>query len=201
MGTRNLTAVMAGGIYKVAQYGQWDGYPSGQGAVILDFLLNHENVAKLRNSMANVRFLDPEGVDKEFVDSYTANAPEWSSDPDNRTEDQKVWFRNFITRDLCAKVLHNIIENDGEIILTNAIAFAGDSLMCEYAYVIDLDSDAFEIYEGFNEQPITEGRFTSGDKGLESSSDYGPVKLVKSYSLNSLPDLDTFVSDLESEEE
>jgi len=27
MGTRNLTCVMKDGQYKVAQYGQWDGYP------------------------------------------------------------------------------------------------------------------------------------------------------------------------------
>lgn len=31
MGTRNLTAVYLDGQYKVAQYGQWDGYPEGQG--------------------------------------------------------------------------------------------------------------------------------------------------------------------------
>ena len=27
MGTRNLTVVYLDGQYKVAQYGQWDGYP------------------------------------------------------------------------------------------------------------------------------------------------------------------------------
>lgn len=27
MGTRHLTAVVIDGDYKVAQYGQWDGYP------------------------------------------------------------------------------------------------------------------------------------------------------------------------------
>jgi len=37
MGTRNLTMVISNGKTKVAQYGQWDGYPSGQGAAILNF--------------------------------------------------------------------------------------------------------------------------------------------------------------------
>lgn len=35
MGTRNLTAVYLDGQYKVAQYGQWDGYPEGQGITAL----------------------------------------------------------------------------------------------------------------------------------------------------------------------
>lgn len=38
MGTRNLTAVYLDGQYKVAQYGQWDGYPEGQGITVLTFL-------------------------------------------------------------------------------------------------------------------------------------------------------------------
>lgn len=40
MGTRNLTAVYLDGQYKVAQYGQWDGYPEGQGITVLTFLLS-----------------------------------------------------------------------------------------------------------------------------------------------------------------
>ena len=38
MGTRHLTIVAAAGGYPVAQYGQWDGYPSGQGVTALNFL-------------------------------------------------------------------------------------------------------------------------------------------------------------------
>ena len=38
MGTRNLTVVYVDGEYRVAQYGQWDGYPSGQGMTCLKFL-------------------------------------------------------------------------------------------------------------------------------------------------------------------
>lgn len=40
MGTRNLTMVMVDGVYKVAQYGQWDGYPSGQGITVFIFSRN-----------------------------------------------------------------------------------------------------------------------------------------------------------------
>jgi hypothetical protein len=39
MGTRNLVAVQIDGQYKIAQYGQWDGYHSGKGLEVLEFLL------------------------------------------------------------------------------------------------------------------------------------------------------------------
>ena len=39
MGTRNLTTVIKNSETKVAQYGQWDGYPGGQGLTALKFLL------------------------------------------------------------------------------------------------------------------------------------------------------------------
>lgn len=38
MGTRNLTCVVVDGEMKVAQYGQWDGYPEGQGATCCEFI-------------------------------------------------------------------------------------------------------------------------------------------------------------------
>ena len=37
MTTRSLTAVKINGEYKIAQYGYYDGYPSGQGVTILKF--------------------------------------------------------------------------------------------------------------------------------------------------------------------
>ena len=38
MGTRNITNVYIDGVQKLCQYGQWDGYPTGAGRDIMDFL-------------------------------------------------------------------------------------------------------------------------------------------------------------------
>src|SRR5574337_1233174 len=103
MGTRNLTAVMMNGEYKVAQYGQWDGYPEGQGKTILEFLSGDGNIEKLKSALQRVRFLDGDGRDKDFLAEYDKNCPEWSSDPDNRTPEQKRWFQTYVSRDLAGK--------------------------------------------------------------------------------------------------
>ena len=89
MGTRNLVMLIdQEGQEKVKQYGQWDGYPSGVGVGVLRILRNKELMSKLIKNIDKVRFLDVEGKDKDLVDCYNKNAPNWSSDPDNRTREQ-----------------------------------------------------------------------------------------------------------------
>lgn len=201
MGTRNLTAVRFENNWRVAQYCQWDGYPSGQGVSILSFVSSTMNIKALKEQLSKVRFLEHEGVDKEFIESYNKNSPEWSNDPDNRTDEQKHWWETYMHRNIGSGILATIVEsNDEEMILDNRISFAGGSLFCEWAYVINLDDNTLEVYEGFNKEKIESGWF-SGDEFKDDESEYEPVKLVKTYSLDNLPDSDTFVSDLESEDE
>ena len=197
MGTRNLTAVYRDGVHKVAQYGQWDGYPEGLGVTLLG-MLTGDFIESLSSSLSKVRFID-DVKDKDFIESYNNNAPEWSNDPDNRTTEQKEWFRKFASRDLSSKLLTNIIEStEEEILLFDKIEFAKDGLFCEWAYVIDLDSREFEVYKGFNRTTHSGERFSTG---MVDDQGYAPVKLVKKYSFDDLPSADEFLSDFEVNEE
>lgn len=179
MGTRNLTMVInQEGETKVAQYGQWDGYPSGVGANILKFLKNKELVGKLKSKLSIVRFLDEEGIDKEFVESYNNNAPEWSNQPDNRTDEQKRWFSTYCTRDLANKVLVNIANSeDSEIILLNSENTAKTDGWVEYSYIINFKENTFGVYGHIDKQPM------------------------KVYKLDELPEEDVFISELKKVEE
>jgi hypothetical protein len=184
MGTRHLVCVVKDKEYKVAQYGQWDGYPSGQGQGVVDFIKGEGNIEKLETSLSRVRYLDYKDRDKEFIDNYNKNAPPYMSSPETRSPDQIKWFSNYQTRDLGAQILSNIaFSEDEEILLTDSIDFAKDSLFCEYAYIVNLDTQELEIYKGFNTSPLDKSeRFYSEDVPKE----YYPVRFVEKFSFDEL---------------
>ena len=63
MGTRNLTMVIADAETKVAQYGQWDGYPEGQGKIALEFLRGVDLV-KFRERLKSIKWLTKEQINE-----------------------------------------------------------------------------------------------------------------------------------------
>ena len=69
MGTRHLICVVKNGEYKVAQYGQWDGQPSGQGADILNFLKNEMDRAKFNNQIEALSFATEEELEQMWIEA------------------------------------------------------------------------------------------------------------------------------------
>ncbi len=156
MGTRNLTMVIDHeGETKVAQYGQWDGYPSGVGAGVLEFIKNKGLMEKLIANLSKVRFLESEGKDKEFTESYEKNSPEFMSSIDNRTQAQKEWFEKYITRDLAEDILINIANSeDEEIILIDRTSSGKVDGWVEWSYVINLKENTLGVYGHIDQPPI-----------------------------------------------
>lgn len=88
-------------------------------------------------------------------------------------------------RNVSYEVLDKIAESDSGIAMENNIAFAADSLWCEWAYVLDLDLKTFEVFKGFNENPLSEDarfRFLPVNR-----TDYHPVRLVAQWDFEHLP--------------
>lgn len=187
MGTRHLICVFAGGKYKVAQYGQWDGYPGGQGVNILDFL-RRIDLAKFKERVAECRFMTDDEL-QEIHSNFTDGGMILHG-----SDHHKFWdeYLSPISRDTGSKIL-DYVYYGGVRVLKNSLSFAGDSLFCEWCYVIDLDRQTLEVYRGFNEEPVTEGRFLSGHPLLENDNEYEPVVLIRTYSILDLPSNDEFV--------
>lgn len=186
MGTRNLTMVVLDSQYKVAQYGQWDGYPSGQGSTVLEFLRQMDS-DKMKIALQKVRYMTAEDIDRinaTIVDDKINGMPWQNSYPE-------------LSRDLCAGILDMIYTygEDSELLLRDDTNFAADSLFCEWAYLVNLDDNTLEVYKGFVKSPLGENdRFNFLSDKAEDG--YHPIKIVKSYSLSDLPDNETFVDQL-----
>ncbi len=185
MGTRNVTFVAKGGEIKVAQYGQWDGYPSGNGIVILEFLRNNPDLSKLAANVDNAvipteeqkrGFLIEAGMDPKNDDGWV------TSDISDRFENAHP----SLSRDMGAKVLEYVNETEvPELSLDTD--FVTDGLYCEWAYLVDLDANTLEVYCGYDVKPLSEeNRF--GDDA---------IVLVQKFPLNDLPDNEKFLEILE----
>lgn len=195
MGTRNLTMVIYKGETKVAQYGQWDGYPSGQGSTALEFLLNND-LNKFKQKLDLCNFIDKSPRKQKEMENFLKKIGSENGWMNGEQAEKYHKKYPYLTRDNGAKILDLINDHKTEktIWLNNSEEFAADSLFCEWAYVIDFDKNTFEVYEGFNKTPLTkEDRFFY----LKGENDYEPVKMLKAYDLNNLPrTTQIFVEDL-----
>ena len=199
MGTRHLIVVKLDNKYKVAQHGQWDGYPSGQGAKVLEFLTNwdrKEFESKLRSSS----FLTKDELSAIYIVSRIINVKGL----------QESWIKCWpeLRRATGAEILNIIARSNPGIKLQNNIKFAANSLFCEWAYVIDLDTNMLEVFQGFNQMPLTEeDRFYGikcDDEIRQNHLDekgYYPIKKVVSYSLDTLPTVEQMEIDCLTNEE
>lgn len=200
MGTRNLTCIYLDGEYKVAQYGQWDGYPEGQGLTCLEFLRSMDE-EKFRKELMERQFA-PDGYIQGVYAAYGAHDGMISVTNADKLENR---FPEF-SRNTAANILNLIMEGKVGPYLQDEIRFAADSLFCEWAYVIDLDKRTFEVYEGFNQEPLTEDdRFffleEKSYKEHRGEDQYHPVKLVKSWVFDELPTEEEFLNAFKEEEE
>jgi hypothetical protein len=128
MGTRGLTKVIKNDKVVVAQYGQWDHYPSGQGLTALNFLRDEANVDKLDKGLYWLYEVDSKDVG-EIVD--------------------RIGEENFVTaypsliRDTGAEILELIANSKGALPVLLDTDFENDELFCEGVFTVDLDKKRF----------------------------------------------------------
>jgi len=193
MGTRHLTMVIHNHETKISQYGQWDGYPESQGVTVLSFLKEKENIDKLKEILPKIRFENEQDIkEKEEFSKSTGAKEGWVNIPQADLYKQKYPLDS---RDIGGAILKKLLEyqNEDEIVLVDAEGFAADSLFCEWAYVVDLDNNALEVYRGFNESRLTsKDRFYNLHKVHQR---FYPIKILKIFSLDRLPDREKFVSE------
>ena len=196
MGTRNLTAVYVDGEYRIAQYGQWDGYPEGQGLTCLGFVRDDMDEKLFRQRLKETRFMSYEEIRDIYVQGG-ADENGFISIADAKRIEHKY---PGLDRDHGAAIM-SLVQSGKVKELQNSIEFAADGLFCEWAYVIDLDKRTLEVYRGFSTEPQKpDERFYFLRDKEEKDNPYGCIHLLKSWSLDNLPSDDEFIAEFSHDE-
>ena len=196
MGTRNLTVVVHNQEVKVAQYGQYDGFPDSLGVKLLKFFSSPENTENLKEILPKVRLWNEKDQKQqdEFLESI--GCTNGILNDKQKEEFKKRYpfrYRERYGRLREGQILEVLLEfhHLDELATTDAYDFASDGLFCEWAYVIDYDTNTFEVYKGLNTSGISEeDRFFPLYDG---ENDYYPVKIIASFPLDRLPDENEFL--------
>jgi hypothetical protein len=145
MGTRNVTVVIHKGEVRMAQYGQWNGYPSGVGKDIAE-VLQATPIKEIRRAMGKTVFIDDKKVDKYYRD-LGCEAGNW---PTAEIE-------------AAMKKAHPLLDRDysGGIALVEILRQAKNKRRIEllderdyessWKYVIDLDQETISVEKDENE--------------------------------------------------
>lgn len=217
MGTRHLTIVKQEGEIKVAQYGQWDGYPDGAGTDIVNFLhaIRSPEMMEIFNRRVKLcRWATEEDINSineaidmvEIDDAINQLYPEFSRDtstgvlwmimngkkhyvdPDNRVA--RNGNQSYVRFNLQEAYVAEE-ESKETTLLNNSFDFGNDRVFCEWAWVIDLDEKKLECYCG--------GRTSDGPKGIFEKYD-NPIRLQASFNLPMTEDYGEFIAKCEPRE-
>lgn len=189
MGTRGAIGFRIDGVDKIT-YNHFDSYPTGLGAAVIAQVRAVVKENKLGDVIQNIRDLRVVDENADPTSDERSDYRRWS---DSGVSTGRDWYS-----------LLRQAQGSLDVLMTGALdvmldgnSFVTNSLFCEYAYILDIDTEAdrfcLEFYTGFNKDPEAAGRYAAlgNDK-------YAGVALVAEYPLDQLlaPDAALIVDDM-----
>lgn len=165
MGTRGLYGLRKNGKDKTS-YNHFDSYPTGLGTDILNFIRNHSNAAL--NEFYDCIIMVNERS-KPTDEEKTNCSKNHSIDLNVSSGSVDDWY--CLLRNVQGN-LEALFQWESPYMIDNR-DFIKDSLFCEYAYIINLDTNMLEYYKGFQHVPQAGNRY-----GVTANDGYYPCKLV-----------------------
>jgi hypothetical protein len=188
MGTRHLVMIAVDGDIKLAKYGQWDGYPTGVGKDIAEFIKSRTDTNVLTEQAKKLKFYTKIG--KKLEETINKNIKEYPE----------------LTPDCSGNEILELIESGKVSKTINDFDFGYDSLFCEWAYLLDLTKKTLTVFKGFNESRLKKDELFYREKNYsmlekkDSSSSYCGVRKILEVPFDA-PDILEQVVALEKEEE
>ena len=205
MGTRHLILVYYKGQYHIAQYGQWDGYPDVQGITVLEFVSDPANLSKLTAVLdAGDMLYEPtqeqlnawDGEQRRAEIEHDERRRKITDPAEARLVGSAPTLRPSLSRDTGAEILELVANTTEPVPIVKALDFITECMMCEWAYVVDLDEGAMEVYSGWSDEGESRFRKVEALKDAE----YLP-SLVGRWKFTDLPTETEFLDWFSDEEE
>ena len=191
MGTRGSYGFRKNGVDKLT-YNHYDSYPSGLGSDVVRFCMNHD-VKEMKDIFDNIFLVNESDTPTENqINQCIENG---FSDFNVRSGKKTDWYCLLRNCQGNLECLANVEPNSYAYMINNN-DFIKDSLWCEYAYIINLDDEVLEFYEGFQEKPQEGNRY-----GTEQNRGYYPCKLSLTIPLSEIDDEDKIIKMMEPYEE
>jgi len=174
MGTRGICGFRIEGQDKLT-YNHFDFYPDGLGRNVIEFIRS-TSTDEMRKIAQGLILVDE---DSKPTPEQIEECRQWANIKVSR-QSTKDWYCLLREAqgnpDAWKQGLRYVIDSH---------EFMGDSLFCEWAYVINLDEETLEAYKGYNENQNALGRYTN--KGHYKTHDgtvfYG-VALIRTIALS-----------------
>ena len=165
MGTRGLYGFRKNGEDKLT-YNHFDSYPDWLGSKVVEFC-KETSIEEMNKIFDNIILVDENAKPTrtqivECIKYYDDSVSKQS------VEDWYCLLRN-TQGDL------NVYKDGLQYMIDNQ-EFIKDSLFCEYAYIINLDTNCLEFYLGFQKKPCISNRY-----GTDDDNGYYPCKMVAYY--------------------
>ena len=176
MGTRGCYGFFKNGENKLT-YNHFDSYFSGLGKDIMEFC-QKTNIKELNEMFNKIIMVDESDTPtQEQINECKQYA-------DLTVGEQKVEDWYCLLRDTQGNL--DVYKKDLRYMIDNK-EFMANSLFCEYAYIINLDTNELEIYVGFNKVPQNNRYSQFVVKDEFDDRGYVECKLIKTYSLVDFP--------------
>lgn len=166
MSTRGTYGFRKNGQDKLT-YNHFDSYPDGLGRDVLQFCIDvsindmdklYDHIELINNKIPPTK----EQIKRCIECGYSTS--------DRNKQDWHILLGNLEGNFDAYKLA---IANNKYIYMIDNHNFIKDSISCEYGYIINLDNESLEVYQGFQRHPQKGNRY-----GTEEDNGYYPCKFV-----------------------
>ena len=176
MGTRGAIGFIMNEEEKIT-YNHWDSYPEALGNGILNFL-NTTNIEDLGEKVKNIQMINEDSKPSPHQIQRCINNLTINLEVGDQSQEDWYCLLREAQGDLNKYCQVGMMIDNKE--------FLEESLFCEWAYIVNLDTKKLEVYKGFNKNKGGKGRYANLQS--EPYSKYYGVVLLFELDLYDLPD-------------